>query len=188
MVNASLAGIIAAICATAGAFLGTLVTVLYNHRIGVRKRQLEERDVVSRYRDALLHASEGLHSPLRYLCEGSTPKKVDGQLNSETFKHSYEYCYLIYCIGRFFCWTYIIQNDIRNVHYLPTKQDHVIMDILYSINRTLADNETVGQGDEEHKPPFQIFRGFQAAIGEKMSVAKGGKSVAWVMQHFGVNG
>ena len=177
MVNASLAGIIAAICAASGAFLGTLATVLYNRHNDIQKRRREERDIVGRYRDALLHACEELHSPLRSLCDGSFPQKFHGhgtKLDSETALKSYDYCYFIYGIGRLFCWIYIIQNDIRNIHHKPTDQDHLIMNIFYSISRVLSDQEAlslVGSA-EMQSAPFQIQKGFQASIGEKMSIGE----------------
>jgi hypothetical protein len=78
---------------------------------------MEERDVVGKYRDPLLYACEDLLSPLWHLCDCTIPPKVDEfKLLGKGARASYNYCYLIYLIGRVFCWTFILQNDIRNLH------------------------------------------------------------------------
>jgi hypothetical protein len=176
MISTTTASILAAVCTAIGASLVALVTVLYNRWSDKRRRRMEERDVVGKYQDPLLYACEDLSNPLYHLCS-SPPKAPDGfKLSGEGAKTSYNYCYLIYLIGRVFCWTFILQNDIRNLHYTPTKADHEIMNILYRIRRTLGDGVIRGGtlGDEKEVPSFQILKGFQASIGEKMSVGEPG--------------
>lgn len=169
MVQPAIATIVAAICAAAGAFLGTVATVLNSNRIARKEHCLEERDAVGKYRDALLHACEDLQSHLMYLCEGRVPPQDNNlKLSAQTVIESYGYLYIIYLIGRLFCWMFITINNIQSTRYKPTAVDIKITNILYRIGR-LLENPASMDGDMTF--PFQIYRGIQASIGEKMLVS-----------------
>jgi len=166
-ISSSTIAIIAAVCAALGALLGSLITALYNHFNARIKRSLEERDAVSKYRDALLRSAEQLQSQLGHLCGGDVPIMVhQPSLSGQAAQDSYAYCILIYRISQLFCWTYLLQNDIQTIRYTPTPNDRHIMDILYAIQRGLEDPCTI----RGKVVPFRVFRGFQESIGELMCV------------------
>jgi len=159
--------IVAAICAATGALLGSLIAALYNHFIEKHKRNREERDAVSKYRDALLRSAEQLQSQLGHLCGGDVPIKVrQPSLSGRSAQYSYAYCILIYRISQLFCWTYLLQNDVQTIHYTPTPNDRHIMDILYAVQRGFEDPFTI----HGNIVPFRVFRGFQESMGELMCV------------------
>jgi len=166
-ISGSTTAIIAAICAATGALLGSLITTLYNHFNERIKRNLEERDAVSKYRDALLRSAEKLQSQLGHICGGNVPIMVhQPSLSGRAARDSYAYCILIYRISQLFCWTYLLQNDIQTIRYTPTSNDRHIMDILYAIQRGLEAPCTIRGKDA----PLRVFRGFQESIGELMCV------------------
>ena len=143
-ISSSTTAIIAAVCAATGALLGSLITTLHNHFNQRIKHNLEERDAVSKYRDALLWSAEQLQSQLGHLCGGDIPIMVhQPSLSGQTAQDSYAYCILIYHISQLFCWTHLLQNDIQTICYIPTPNDHHIMDILYAIQHGLEDPCTI---------------------------------------------
>lgn len=122
---------------------------------------------MNKFRDGLLRSSEQLQSHVLQLCHGRVPLHVR-HLSLES-RDSYAYCILVYRIGQLLCWISLLENDIRTIHYIPTVDDHYIMDILYAIHRGLADSMPL-HGQEM---PLQIFSGLQDSIGELMPVTVG---------------
>jgi hypothetical protein len=163
-ISASLAAVLAAVCATIGVLFGTVVTVLYNHRLDKNKRRRDERDTVNRFRDVLLRSSEQLQSHVLQLCHGHVPLRVHHL--SLSSPDSYAYCILIFRIGQLLCWIFLLENDIQTIYYTPTAVDHRIMNVLYAIHRGLGDPLLV----DGQETPLRIFRGLQDSIGELMTI------------------
>ena len=108
MINTASAGILAAVCTAIGASLVALATVLYNRRNDKRRRQMEERDVIGKYRDPLLYAREDLDSPFGIFVVALSLSRQTRTSNCFLEKRPGHHTtivkrFLIYLISRVFC-------------------------------------------------------------------------------------
>ncbi|KAJ9101087.1 hypothetical protein QFC21_003305 [Naganishia friedmannii] len=163
--------LIIAIVSLVASFLATFLASLTAGGVSLyseeRRRRLETGKLISRYRDPLFLASsdllERLETVIRRKLVGLAPQQGDA------FQRDTLFIFTSFVIGQYLSWVWILRRQIQYLRYQTGRQDQALTEKLREITHCLFTDKILVPTDKTCAP-FMLYRGYQLAIGEIMSV------------------
>jgi hypothetical protein len=129
-----------------------------------RRHQLDKADqaeqLMSRYRDPLVHAAFDLQSRLYNIVRKDFLGKYD--VNGTPAEREYAVESTVYVVGQYLGWVEILRREVQFLDLQDVERNRELTRKLEAVSRAFF--------DDTMDPAFRVFRGEQRAIGEVMTV------------------
>lgn len=160
----SLVPLYAAVFAPIGALLGASITVFYNLYSDKRKRHIETKKLIAKYRDPLLGAAQDLQSTLYGIVTMDWASSGQVDFVSQ---------YTCFAVGQYLAWVYIYRRQAQLLRFVHVDDKSSswsatmnMIDIIFS-DSIFSSSST--------PTLFRLWHGQRLAIGEIMTVKEDGE-------------
>lgn len=168
MDNATLVVILGSLVSVASAVISVLAgtrTAQLEHRLTLEREQHSRRlqldDVVSRYREPMLHAAIDLQSRLYNIVQKKFLQRYWFKTETE---RAYAVTSTLYVVAEYLGWVEILRREVQYLDLGDVTENRTLS--------TLLDRITTLFLSDEVDDAFRLFRGEQRAIGELMLVSR----------------